>query len=274
MRPARVARFMPQQGDRGEGHASSFGGHRGGGVGGADKGGGAPSGRPLLSTDRSFREPGIGHSAQQRVVNQPGTTSFQLAPAPVPSRFLCAHHQCLRMWLGSTMIQKPLMLLPGLQQKALSLHAFLKEHQNRCPSSSLAPPNLNEEKHNQVLLDRPLQQHLQPRWKPQQLAQLSQQVTQQPQQQQARKGAIASGQLNSVNPYVQSMPGVQMSVPFDHQPLPTGSAAVAPYRIWPPPQCHRDTMVRYLVETLVAPNLLTNNYGSPEAKGAEHCRND
>ncbi|VAH44933.1 unnamed protein product [Triticum turgidum subsp. durum] len=83
---------MSQRGDRGEGHArrpggrsNSFGGHRGGGVGGAGKGGGGPSGgQPPLSSNRSFRKPGNGHGAHQRVVNQPDTTGFQPAPAPGP----------------------------------------------------------------------------------------------------------------------------------------------------------------------------------------------
>ncbi|NP_001413676.1 eukaryotic translation initiation factor 4G [Triticum aestivum] len=83
---------MSQRGDRGEGHArrpggrsNSFGGHRGGGVGGAGKGAGGPSGgQPPLSSNRSFRKPGNGHGAHQRVVNQPDTTGFQPAPAPGP----------------------------------------------------------------------------------------------------------------------------------------------------------------------------------------------
>ncbi|KAL6856105.1 hypothetical protein ACP4OV_018907 [Aristida adscensionis] len=82
---------MSQRGDRGEGHArrpgrsSSFGGHRGGGVGGAAKAGGGPSGQPSLSSNRSFnRKPGNGHGVHQRVVSQPDTTGFQPAPAPGP----------------------------------------------------------------------------------------------------------------------------------------------------------------------------------------------
>ncbi|KAL5197516.1 hypothetical protein ABZP36_001028 [Zizania latifolia] len=80
---------MSQRGDRGEGHArrpgrsSNFGGHRGGGVGGGGKGGGGPSGQPPLSSNRSFRKPGNGHGGYPRVVNQPDTTGFQPAPAPI-----------------------------------------------------------------------------------------------------------------------------------------------------------------------------------------------
>jgi translation initiation factor 4G len=89
----------------------------------------------------------------------------------------------------------------------------------------------------------PKQQPLQQQ--PQQLLQQSQQVTQQPQQQQTRKDAVSSSQPNTTNPHgpsqlkrdvhaspsvpnvtslrpptIQSVPGVQMSIPFHHQPAP------------------------------------------------------
>ncbi|RLM53057.1 hypothetical protein C2845_PMPSC006796 [Panicum miliaceum] len=123
--------------------------------------------------------------------------------------------------------------------------------------TSSAPPNLDEQKRNQALLDElkvtppgpmqpaPKQQQLhQQKPPPQQLLQQSQQVPQQPQQQQSRKDAVGSSQPTSVNPHlpsqlkrdahaspsvpnvtslrptVQPMPGVQMSIPFHHQPAP------------------------------------------------------
>jgi translation initiation factor 4G len=88
------------------------------------------------------------------------------------------------------------------------------------------------------------QQKQQQQQQPQQLLQQSQQVPQQPQQQQSRKDAVGSSQPTSVNPHlpsqlkrdvhaspsvpnvaslrptVQPMPGVQMSIPFHHQPAP------------------------------------------------------
>lgn len=126
--------------------------------------------------------------------------------------------------------------------------------------TSSAPPNLDEQKRNQALLEElkvtppgpmqpaPKQQPLQKQQQqqqPQQLLQQSQQVPQQPQQQQARKDAVSSSQPNTINPHVpsqlkrdvhaspsvpnvtslrpptvQPMPGVQMSIPFHHQPAP------------------------------------------------------
>jgi translation initiation factor 4G len=131
--------------------------------------------------------------------------------------------------------------------------------------TSSAPPNLDEQKRNQALLEelkvtppgpmqpapkqQPSQQQLhqqkqQQQQQPQQLLQQSQQVPQQPQQQQSRKDAVGSSQPTSVNPHlpsqlkrdvhaspsvpnvaslrptVQPMPGVQMSIPFHHQPAP------------------------------------------------------
>ncbi|CAN6168405.1 unnamed protein product [Urochloa humidicola] len=125
--------------------------------------------------------------------------------------------------------------------------------------TSSAPPNLDEQKRNQALLQelkvappgpmqpapkqQPLQQQQQ-KQQPQQLLQQSQQVPQQPHQQQTRKDAIGSSQPNTINPHVpsqlkrdvhaspsvpnatslrptvQPMPGVQMSIPFHHQPAP------------------------------------------------------
>ncbi|RLM86383.1 eukaryotic translation initiation factor 4G-like [Panicum miliaceum] len=125
--------------------------------------------------------------------------------------------------------------------------------------TSSAPPNLDEQKRNQALLEelkvtppgpmqpapkqQPSQQQLHQQ-KQQQLLQQSQQVPQQPQQQQSRKDAVGSSQPTSVNPHlpsqlkrdvhaspsvpnvtslrptVQPMPGVQMSIPFHHQPAP------------------------------------------------------
>ncbi|CAL5086182.1 unnamed protein product [Urochloa decumbens] len=124
--------------------------------------------------------------------------------------------------------------------------------------TSSAPPNLDEQKRNQALLEelkvtppgpmqpapkqQPLQQQQQKQ--PQQLLQQSQQVPHQPQQQQTRKDAVGSSQPNTINPHVppqlkrdvhaspsvpnvtslrpsvQPMPGVQMSIPFHHQPAP------------------------------------------------------
>ncbi|CAN6211959.1 unnamed protein product [Urochloa humidicola] len=125
--------------------------------------------------------------------------------------------------------------------------------------TSSAPPNLDEQKRNQALLEElkvtppgpmqpaPKQQPLQQQQKqqPQQLLHQSQQIPQQqPQQQQTRKDAVGSSQPNAINPHVpsqlkrdvhaspsvpnvtslrptvQSMPGVQMPIPFHHQPAP------------------------------------------------------
>lgn len=309
---------MSQRGDRGEGHArrpgrsSSFGGHRGGGVGGAGKGGGGPSGQPPLSTNRSFRKPGNGHGAHQRVVSQPDTTGFQPAPAPGPHQTPARpppapqnappqvpvpvprpqHHDPQGPSPSSSATEKPANVpLPkathaapraptkssnppvphgapkGEPSKGFNFQ-FGSINMNGLPQfparTSSAPPNLDEQKRNQALLEelkvtpsapvqpapkqQPLQQHSQPQQKqqqqPQQLSQQPQQVTQQPQQQQTRKDTIGSSQPNSINPHipsqlkrdvhaspsapnvtpirptVQPMPGVQMSIPFHHQPTP------------------------------------------------------
>ncbi|WVZ66319.1 hypothetical protein U9M48_015559 [Paspalum notatum var. saurae] len=264
---------MSQRADRGEGHAarrpgrsSSFGGHRGGGVGGAGKGGGAPSGQPPLSTNRSFRKPGNGHGAHQRVVSQPDTTGFQPAPAPglhqtparpppvpqnaapqIPVPAPRPQHHDPQGPSSSSAGEKPANApLPkathaapraptkgsnppvpqgapkGEPSKGFNFQ-FGSINMNGLPQfparTSSAPPNLDEQKHNQALLEelkvapsapvqpapkqQPLQQHPQPQQKQQQQPQqLSQQVTHQPQQQQTRKDAIGSSQPNSVNPHV------------------------------------------------------------------------
>ncbi|KAJ1291366.1 hypothetical protein BS78_02G311500 [Paspalum vaginatum] len=301
---------MSQRGDRGEGHArrpgrsSSFGGHRGGGVGGAGKGGGAPTGQPPLSTSRSYRKPGNGHGAHQRVVSQPDTTGFQPAPAPgphqtparpppvpqnaapqIPAPAPRPQHHDPQGPSSSSASEKPANApLPKATHAAPRAPAkgsnppvphgapkgepskgfnfqFGSINMNGLPQfparTSSAPPNLDEQKRNQALLEelkvtpsapvqpapkqQPLQQHPQPQQKQQQqIQQSSHQVTShQPQQQQTRKDAIGSSQPNSVNPHVQlkrdvhaspsvpsvtslrptvqPMPGVQMSIPFHHQ---------------------------------------------------------
>ncbi|KAG2646050.1 hypothetical protein PVAP13_2KG476205 [Panicum virgatum] len=125
--------------------------------------------------------------------------------------------------------------------------------------TSSAPPNLDEQKRNQALLEelkdtppgpmqsapkqQPSQQQLHQQKQQQQPQQLLQQAQQVPQQQQPRKDAVGSSQPSSVNPHVsqlkrdvhaspsvpnvtslrptvQPMPGVQMSIPFHHQPAP------------------------------------------------------
>ncbi|KAF8669229.1 hypothetical protein HU200_051560 [Digitaria exilis] len=120
--------------------------------------------------------------------------------------------------------------------------------------TSSAPPNLDEQKRNQALMEElkiappgpmqqvPKQQPLQQQHQQQQ--QQPQQVPQQPQQQQTRKDAVGSSQPIPINPHVpsqfkrdvhaspsvpnvtslrptvQPMPGVQMSIPFHHQAAP------------------------------------------------------
>jgi len=117
--------------------------------------------------------------------------------------------------------------------------------------TSSAPPNLDEQKRNQALVEelKVTPAPVQPALKQQQLQQQPQlppqlppqQVPQQPQQQSARKEAVGSSQHNSINPHITSqlkrdvhpspsvpnvtslrptvqIPGVQMPIPFHHQP--------------------------------------------------------
>ncbi|XP_062189225.1 eukaryotic translation initiation factor 4G-like isoform X2 [Phragmites australis] len=302
---------MSQRGDRGEGHArrpgrsTSFGGHRGGGVGGAGKGGGGPSGQPPLSSNRSFRKPGNGHSGHQRVVSQPDTTGFQPAPAPgplqtpvrpptapqnaaayIPIPAPRSQHHDPQVPSSSPAIENPASTqLPkntphaaprvppkssnppvpqgaskGEPSKGFNLQ-FGSINMNGLPQfparTSSAPPNLDEQKRNQALLEelkvkpaapiqpalkqQPLQQPPQPQQKQQQQPL---QLPQQPQQQQTRKDAVGSSQPNSVNPHipsqvkrdvhvspsapnvaslrpnVQSISGLPMPIPFHHQQPP------------------------------------------------------
>ncbi|ONM24278.1 Eukaryotic translation initiation factor 4G [Zea mays] len=275
---------MSQRGDRGEGHArrpgrsSSFGGHRGGGVGGAGKGGAGSSGQPPLSTNRSpapaphqtpARPPPAPQNAAVHVpisapwpqpqgpqVSSSSAASDRPANPPLPK----ATHAAPRAPPKSSNPPLPQGGSKGEPPKGFNFQ-FGSINMNGLPQfparTSSAPPNLDEQKRNQVLVEelkvtptpvqptpkqQLLQQHPHPLQKQQhQLPQLSHQP-QQPQQQSTRKETVGSSQPNSINPHttsqlkrdvhpspsvpnvtsvrptVQQMPGVQMPIPFHHQP--------------------------------------------------------
>ncbi|GJN32699.1 hypothetical protein PR202_gb21221 [Eleusine coracana subsp. coracana] len=246
---------MSQRGDRGEGHARrptrpNFGGHRGGGVGGAGRGGLGPPPASLLSHQTADPQvPSMSPAIENSASTQLPKSNPHAAPRAPPK---------------SSIPPVPQGASKGEPSKAFNFQ-FGSINMNVIPQfparTSSAPPNLDEQKRNQALLEEhkaapsmPAQpalkqqpvhhHHQQQQPPPQQKQQLQPPLPQKPQQQQIRKDASSSSQPSSVNshipsqmkrdvhvspsipnvvplrPTVQQISGMPMSMPFHHQQPP------------------------------------------------------